>query len=155
MLIDKQLNKTKFFYRASRQQRLVAGLVFLGIIAVFAFLWLSAKGIINIGLLFGPCGFKQRYGLPCPTCGITTSAIAFASGQVLKAFYIQPAGAFFCCIMVVSAFFALFTTVFGVYFVFLKRFFDEVKAKYIILALVIIIAAGWIVTLARALAAGN
>jgi len=41
--------------------------------------------------------------------------------------------------------------VFGVYFGFLKRFIAEVKVRYIILALVIIFAASWAVTLARAL----
>jgi len=42
-----------------------------------------------------------------------------------------------------------------VYFRFLERFFREVKVRYIILALIVIIAAGWAVTLARALAADN
>jgi len=47
---------------------------------------------------------------------------------------------------------ALFTAVFGVYFRFVKRFFAEVKIRHIIVALLVIIAAGWAVTLARALA---
>jgi hypothetical protein len=37
-------------------------------------------------------------------------------------------------------------------FRFVERFFAEVRLRYIILAIVIIIAAGWAVTLARALA---
>jgi len=52
-----------------------------------------------------------------------------------------------------TAFLAFIIAVFGVYFGFLERFFTEVKIKHIVLALVIIIAAGWAVTLARALAA--
>jgi len=50
---------------------------------------------------------------------------------------------------------ALFTAASGLYFRFIERFFKEVKVRYIILALIIIIVAGWAVTLARALAAGN
>jgi len=60
-----------------------------------------------------------------------------------------------CCVLVVVAFLALFTAVFGVYFRFIKRFFTEVKLRHIILALIVIIAAGWAVTLARALAANR
>jgi hypothetical protein len=95
---------------------------------------------------------KQRWGLPCPTCGMTTSALAFARGQILQSFYIQPAAAVLCGILLVVAFLAFFIAVFGVYFQFLRRFFVKVKTRYIILLLLIIIAAGWVVTLARALA---
>ena len=82
---------------------------------------------------------------------MTTSALAFAKGEIFESFYIQPTGALLCCILAVSAFLAFLIAVFGVYFGFLKRFFAEVKIKHIILALIIIIAAGWAVTLARAL----
>ncbi len=102
-----------------------------------------------------PCGFRQKYNLPCPGCGITTSAVTFAAGKILKSFYIQPAAAFLCCVLVAVSFLAFLVAVFGIYFRFLDRFFAEVKVKYIILALIIIIAAGWAVTLARALAENN
>ena len=102
-----------------------------------------------------PCGFKQKYNLPCPTCGVTTSVEAFAQGKILESFYVQPAAALLCCVLAVLAFLAFFVAVFGVYFDFLNRFFSKVKIKYIIIALIIIVAAGWAVTLARALAANN
>jgi len=57
-----------------------------------------------------------------------------------------------CCVLLVIAFFALLVAVFGVYFRFLRRLVAEVKLRHIILALVIIILAGWVVTLVRALA---
>ena len=165
---SQQLNKLKIFCRSllevnrrlltgrvSFRQRLTAGLVFLVVVGLFGFFRLAANGKIDIGLLLGPCGFKQRYGLPCPTCGITTSAVAFAQGKIFESFYIQPAGALLCCVLAVSAFLALFTAVFGVYFSFIRRFFIEVKIKHIILALIIIVASGWAVTLARALAGSN
>ncbi len=102
-----------------------------------------------------PCGFKQRFGLPCPTCGMTTSMIAFCQGKIIEAFYIQPAMGLFCCVLVIIAVLSLFTGVFGVYFEFIRRFFTQVKIRYIIAALLVIVAAGWAVTLARALAAGG
>ncbi|NIP23166.1 MAG: DUF2752 domain-containing protein [Phycisphaerae bacterium] len=102
------------------------------------------------------CGFEKKYGLPCPTCRMTTSVYKFAQGEVFGhkgAFYTQPAIAFLCSVMVFVAFLAFFIAVFGVYFGFINRFFIEVKIKHIILALIVIVAAGWAVTLARTIAA--
>ncbi len=148
-------NKPAFFRRASFRRRLTAGLIFLVVAVLFGLFTLAAHDKISIGLLLTPCGFKQSHGLPCPTCGMTTSTLAFVQGKVFEAFYIQPAAAFLCCVLTFSAFLAFLVAVFGVYPNFLERFFTEVKVKHIILALIIIIAAGWAVTLARALAAGN
>lgn len=154
MQVGQQMNsKVEVFYRASRRQRFVAGLVFLGVAGLFGLLWLAA----HYRIIPWPtiCGFEQRHGLPCPTCGFTTSAIAFAQGKIFESFYIQPAGALLCCILAVSGFLALLIAVFGVYSGYLERFFAEVKIKYIILALIIIIAGGWAVTLARVAAVRN
>lgn len=151
MQISQQFNRPKVFYRATFRQRVIAGLVCLGIVALLGSFWAAAH--YKIDLWPYPCGFKQKYGLPCPGCGVTTATLAFASGKIFKAFYIQPAGALLCCVLAVAAFLAFLMSVFGVYFDFLKRFFTEVKVKYIILAVIVIFAAGWMVTLARALAA--
>jgi len=151
MQTGQHLNKSKFFFRASPRQRVIAAIVLLAVVAFFGLFRLTAH--YKIALWPPGCGFKQRYDLPCPTCGMTTSTVAFAQGKILEAFYIQPAAALLCSVLAVSAFLAFLIAVFGVYFDFIKRFFAEVKIKYIILALIIIIAAGWAVTLARALAA--
>jgi hypothetical protein len=150
MQVSQQVNKPKILCRASHRQRVAAGIVLLVLVSSFGLFALA--GHYKITLWPFPCGFKQRYNLPCPGCGITTSVVAFAQGKIFEAFYIQPAAALLCCVLVVVAFLALLMAVFGVYFGFLERFVNEVKVRYIILALVIIIAAGWAVTLARALA---
>lgn len=85
---------------------------------------------------------------------MTTATFAFARGRILQAFYIQPAAALFCCVLIVAAVLAFLTAVLGVSFRFVERFFAKVRIRYIILAIIIIIAAGWAVTLARALAGG-
>jgi len=54
--------------------------------------------------------------------------------------------------LVVVAFLALFTAVFGVYYDLLRRFLAKVKIIYVILALLLIVLCGWAVTIARALA---
>jgi len=149
MQASQQLNEHKIVYRASFRQRLSAGLVFVTFSALFGLLWSAAH--YKVALWPQPCGFKQERGLPCPTCGMTTSALAFAQGRIFESFYIQPAAALLCSIMVVSAFLAFLVAVFGIYFRFVKRFFVEVKIRYIILALIVILAASWAATLARAL----
>jgi hypothetical protein len=80
---------------------------------------------------------------------------ASAQGKILESFYIQPAAAFFCLVLSISAIFALFTAISGIYFDFLKRFFNRIRIIYIVLAVIVIVALGWAVTLARALAARN
>jgi Na+/citrate or Na+/malate symporter len=150
---NQQLSRPKIFSRASPRQRLTATGVFL-VLAVFFGLFALA-GHYKITLYPFPCGFKQRYNLPCPTCGVTTSVIAFAQGKIFDSFYIQPAAALLCSILVVSAIFALFIAVSGIYFNFLNRFFAEIKIKYVIIALIVVIALGWAVTLTRALMENN
>lgn len=139
--------------RATPRERTIAGVIVLILVAGFAGLWLSQRVGFDFGVLFGPCGMKQRTGLPCPTCGMTTCVLAFARGEIGTAFYTQPAGGLLCSLLGVGAFFALLTGIFGVYFFFFDRLFAELKVKYVVAGLLVILAAGWAVTLARALAA--
>ena len=73
-------------------------------------------------------------------------------GDVFGAFYVQPAGALTCCILVVGAILTFLTAIFGVKFAFLVRVFAEIKVGYILLGVLIVIVAAWAVTLARAMA---
>ena len=151
MQIFQQLNRLKILRRATSRQRGISGVVFLVLFVFFGLLAIGAH--YKIVRWPFPCGFKQKYDLPCPSCGMTTSVVAFAQGRIFESFYIQPAAAFLCSVLVVTAILSFLILVFGVYFVFLERFFNEGKVKHIILAVLIIIVAGWAVTLARALAA--
>jgi hypothetical protein len=144
-------NARKLLSPASARRRLVAAGVFLAIAGGFAVLWVA--GYYNINLYPFACGFKQRYGLPCPTCGFTTAAAAFAQGHIIDSFYIQPAAAVFCSIIVLIAIFALLQAVFGVYSPFLEKWLISIKLRYIIAAFLIIIAVGWGVTFIKALIA--
>ena len=110
------------------------------------------RDLIDITGIFGVCGFKQAYGLPCPGCYITTSAEAFVKGRILESFYIQPAAAVFCCLFAMVAVFALLVAVFGVDFGILGRVKAPQIIKYFIVSAMIILGGGWAVTLGRALA---
>jgi hypothetical protein len=152
-MADTQKNqKCKLDFKATAHQRIIAAVIFLLIAGLFTVLHLAAKGKIDIARWINPCGFKQQFHWPCPTCSMTTAAVIFASGNILRAFYVQPASALLCSVLVLTAILAFITAVFGIYFNFVKRFITEVKIRYIILAIAVIIAAGWMVTLARTLA---
>lgn len=150
---SQQLSKPKFFSRASFQERIIAAVISLSVAAFFGIFAVAGHYHLDMGRWLGYCGFKQRTGLPCPTCGMTTATLAFAQGRILEAFYTQPACGLLCSLMVGAGILGLVVAAFGVYFPFIGRFFEQVKLRYMILALLIIVAAGWAVTLARALAA--
>jgi hypothetical protein len=151
--LRQQTNAGRWLRRASPGRRKIAALIAAAVISLFASLYLLQRLGFDFGLVFGPCGMKQRTGLPCPTCGMTTSVLAFARGDLVKAFYVQPAGGFLCSILVTVAFFALLTALFGVYFKALDRLFMGIRARTWVIGLLIILAAGWAVTMARAVAA--
>ncbi|MHC4117429.1 MAG: DUF2752 domain-containing protein [Planctomycetota bacterium] len=155
MQTSQQLNNTKMFRRASSRQRLTAAIVCVAVAAYFGAFALMAHYEVDMGRHLGYCGFKQRTGWPCLSCGMTTATLAFAQGDIVEAFLIQPAVGFIYCAAVLTGVLAFVIAVFGVYFNFIRRFFAEVKIWHMILALVVILAAGWAVTLARAMAAQN
>ncbi len=146
------INPKSMSTRASRQRRITAAVIFISVASFFGIFAVAAHYNTDMSQWLGYCGFKQRRGLPCPTCGMTTATLAFASGHIGQAFYIQPAWALVCSVMVIAAILAFVTAVFAVDFRFIDNFFTKVKLRYIIAALIIILAAGWAVTMARALA---
>ena len=150
----KQGEKPPIFLKVRRNQRLKAGLLFAGISAFFVFAGLAGQGVIDLSELFNPCGFRQRYNLTCPTCGMTTSAVEFAKGNVFEAVYIQPAAGILCWVLAVSGILAFIAAVFGLYFRFIYKLASGLKTRYVILILLVLVAGGWAVTLARAMA-GN
>lgn len=151
--VRQQTNPRRWMRRASARQRRIAGLLALGVFALFGSLWLLQRVGFDFGVLFPPCGVKQRWGLTCPACGMTTSVLAFARGDLVAAFYVQPAAAFLNSLLVVGGFFAFLISVFGVYSSALDRLFAEIRIRHVVVGLLIILAAGWAVTMARAIAA--
>jgi hypothetical protein len=52
----------------------------------------SGMGTHRDGLGLPPCNFLRTTGLPCPSCGMTTSFAWFAKGNLLASAYVQPMG---------------------------------------------------------------
>jgi hypothetical protein len=82
--------------RATVSQRLLALTVALACVAplvVAAQLTPSPTGVgTHSEMGFASCQFLDRTGLPCPTCGMTTSFAWFARGNLLASAYVQPMG---------------------------------------------------------------
>ncbi len=66
----------------------------LGPLLLAAWLAPSARGHgTHEQLGLAPCGFMERTGMPCPSCGMTTAVAHAADGDILAAFITQPFGA--------------------------------------------------------------
>ena len=82
--------------RPARARMVGAGalMVCAALVAVAAWLTPDGRGFgTHTQLTHGPCVFQWFTGLPCPTCGMTTSFAHMARFQVLRAVKVQPAGA--------------------------------------------------------------
>ena len=89
------------------------------------------------------CGFYERTGYPCPTCGMTTAFAHVARGRVIEAFITQPAGA-------VGAVGCLAGAVGGMYVALggrrLFRWWQVVKVQTVVMAAVAVLVLGWVWT---------
>ena len=75
----------------------IAALIALGCLTVLVIAAWLQPSLAGTGthqqLGLSACAFKARTGLPCPTCGYTTSFSYFAHGNPLLSFYTQPMAA--------------------------------------------------------------
>jgi hypothetical protein len=127
--------------------RWIAAAIFAGIVCVFVLLWLGEKGYIQYRYILGVCGFKQRYALPCPGCGWTHAAQAFATGDIVRSFQLQPAAAIFCGVAILAAVLSLQTAIFGLHSKLRIILIDKRFWKYALIGSGIVILLGWLVNL--------
>src|SRR4051794_25230633 len=67
------------------------------------------------------CQFLARTGLPCPSCGMTTSFALFVRGRILQSFYVQPMGTVLAALSAVTFWCALYIGLTGKPFARLMR----------------------------------
>jgi hypothetical protein len=88
----------------ARASALAASLACLGLLITAAKLIPSPTGVgTHTELAMVPCAFLANTGIPCPTCGMTTSFAWFVRGNWLASFYVQPMG-FMLAILAVATF---------------------------------------------------
>ena len=137
--------------RPKRQERVIAMCVFVSVLAFFAVAWSFNAGILNPKALFGICGLKQKYHIPCPTCGMTSSVRSFTYGNFAESFRLQPAGGVLC-VSLVCAGVCSFLTVLGADLRFIYSRLASLRFRYVATVVMIVFLAGWAVTMSRALA---
>jgi len=147
MLLIKDLNCSWFLPppgHARLGMRLGAGVGVLVIWLVMALASVLRPDPRGLGtheqLGFPECGFYERTGWPCPTCGMTTSFSYLSRGQIVKAFMVQPAGALTALALVILSLFLLDEAVTGAPW-HLRLVGLNIKLLFIIYC--IIILAGW------------
>jgi len=79
--------------RTARAGAFMISMAALAVLVVAVALPPSAAGVgTHRQMGFPPCAFMMATGLPCPTCGMTTSFSHFVRGNWLASFYVQPMG---------------------------------------------------------------
>jgi hypothetical protein len=74
---------------------------FLGVLATAAWLRPDSRGVgTHEALGLSPCGWIAGFGIPCPTCGMTTSFSLAVRGSLWASFRVQPMG---CALAVLTA----------------------------------------------------
>ena len=74
----------------------ILALAGLGVLIVGTLLPPDASGTgTHIRLGLAPCQFLYRTGLPCPSCGLTTSVAYLAHGNLPASLWVQPLGTLF------------------------------------------------------------
>jgi hypothetical protein len=93
--------------RVTLPMRLVAAVVALGcagVLGVAIVLPPNPEGIgTHTSMGFSRCEFLYRTGIPCPSCGMTTSFAHFVRGNLAASVYVQPMG-FVLAVLTTAAF---------------------------------------------------
>lgn len=124
--------------------RLIAAIVFAacaGILGLAVKLRPDPRGYgTHQQLRMAPCGMLIAFGIPCPTCGMTTAYAHTVRGNWLRALYAQPAGFVFALATIVCGTGSLWSLVTGRP----PRVPGQAITPYrIFLAILILLVGGW------------
>jgi hypothetical protein len=87
----------------------VIGAACLALLGVAAWLEPDTSGLGTHRQLFlAPCGWVTGFGVPCPTCGMTTAFACAADGRFLASLRAQPLGALLAVATSVAGLVALY-----------------------------------------------
>jgi hypothetical protein len=68
-----------------------------------------------------PCSFYMLFGVPCPTCGMTTSWAHLMRGEIVTAFRVNAGGAMLAVLAILAVPWSLMTAIRGRHFAWLPR----------------------------------
>lgn len=141
-------------YRARRSERIGWGVVAATcatVLVVAVVLEPSTTGMgTHQALGLPPCGFAYSTGLPCPTCGMTTSFALTMRGRLYSAIVAQPAGFVLCVLSGIVAFYGACVAVRG-RAIWIN--WDRISTR-LVLCLAFLILGGWGFKMAYGLTVG-
>jgi hypothetical protein len=127
--------------------RMLAGAIGFGCLALLtlsAVLMPNPRGMGTHSTSLGlpPCNFLQTTGLPCPSCGMTTSFSWLAHGNLVASAYVQPMGAVLALLAAASVWAGLYICITGRP---AHRLLRLVPARYTLFPLLLlgVLAWGW------------
>lgn len=124
--------------------RLVALAVGAGCLAVLVLAaWLKPdpSGMsTHLQLGLQPCGFYQAFGIPCPSCGMTTSFAWFARGNIPASLYVQPMGTVLAVLTVLGMWTGLYMAATGTA---VHRLLGRVPPRYYVVPLLAAAIIAW------------
>ena len=101
--------------RLHRAVALLVAAACLGVLVIAALLTPSPTGVgTHTALHYQPCDFLARTGVPCPSCGMTTSFAWFARGNLVASFYVQPLGMVLALLTAATFWVSLYMAVTGI-----------------------------------------
>jgi len=86
------------------------------------------------------CGFLERTGLPCPSCGMTTSFAWFVRGNVVASVYVQPMGAVLAALCGVAVWAGAYIAITGRP---AHRLIASIPGRYHVIPLMVLALAAW------------
>jgi hypothetical protein len=113
----------------------------LGVLVTAALLTPNPTGVgTHTALHYQPCDFLARTGVPCPSCGMTTSFAWFARGNLLASLYVQPMGMVLAILTAATFWVALYMAITGIPTL---NLVSIVPAKYYLFPFFALAVAAW------------
>lgn len=124
-----------------RAVAIVVALACLGVLVIAALLTPNPSGVgTHAALHYQPCDFLARTGVPCPSCGMTTSFAWFARGNVMASFYVQPMGMVLALLTAATFWIALYMGLTGIPAL---NLVSTIPGRYYLFSLFALAVAAW------------
>ncbi|MCB9854353.1 MAG: DUF2752 domain-containing protein [Phycisphaerales bacterium] len=142
-------------YRARPSERIgwgVAAAICATLLVIAVVLEPSPSGMgTHQALGLPPCGFAYSTGLPCPTCGMTTSFSLTVRGRLYSAIIAQPGGFALCVLSMLLALYGAYVAARG-RAIWIN--WDRISTR-LVLCLAVLVLGGWGFKMAHGLIVGE
>jgi Protein of unknown function (DUF2752) len=126
---------------AARGMALAVSLACLAVLITASRLTPDPSGLgTHLQLNLPDCTFLRTTGMPCPSCGMTTSFAWFFHGNFLASFYVQPMGALLAVLSAIAFWTGLYIALTAQPVYLLARF---VPARFLVISFIALGIIAW------------